>query len=363
MAGDQLGHRRLLERAGRQDRAFRVGRHGAAEQLVVQRGVDHRHGEQVHRERERVGAKTQAVGADPAVRERVRHRPGERPARVVDRRFLAAVVLVRAEQLLGEFAEHAPPQVEVVGLVPRGLAGRLEDADRDHLHHAAGVPDPRRVPPVQRERRRARRSVVPEQQRGDGHRRRPGAQVARVADGGPQPLFPPRGVLVRDRPADVHRVEVTAAGERQAGASAGRGPGRGPGQVGLGQPVDRAILEDGGRREVGHHVAVAAVAGAVAALWQQVRRDARHVEDGGRGLRAELEPDVRQRHRGRRPPRAGGEQRGAGNAGLRRVPRRGANRQLGPAGAHAGVDPQPLQLRGGALGGGAGGHRASISDN
>src|SRR5215475_3351427 len=157
--GGQLGDRRLVEGPGLQHGAFGVARDEIAEQVVVERRVDHHHGEQVHGEGERVGAEAEAVGADAAVVPGVRHCPGQRPAVVVDRGGLAAVVFGRAEEFLGELAEHAAPQVEVVALVPPRLAGRLEDAYRDNLVHPARVADQRRVPPVQRERRGARDAV------------------------------------------------------------------------------------------------------------------------------------------------------------------------------------------------------------
>ena len=190
LARGQLGDGGLVEGAGLQDGAFGVAFCQLAEQLVEQRRVDHHHGEQVKRERQRVGAEAEAVRADAAVAQRVRHRPGERPSVVVDGGALAAVVLVDAEQFLGELAEHAAPQVEVVRLVPRGLAGRLEDPDGDHLVHAAGVADPRRIPPVQRERRGARRAVMAQGQRAGGDGSRACGRVPRVSDGVAQRLAP-----------------------------------------------------------------------------------------------------------------------------------------------------------------------------
>jgi hypothetical protein len=218
-----------------------------AEQLVVERRVDHHRREQVERERERVGAEAEAVRTDAAVAQRVRHRPGERPSVVVDGGALAAVVLVGAEQFLGELAEHAAPQVEVIRLVPRGVAGRLEDPDGDHLVHAAGVADPRRVPPVQRERRGARRAVMAEGQRAGGDDRRARGRVPRVPDGVAQRrtatwLEFGGGELVRGGAADVDAVEEPAAGEGQVRAFTG--------QVRVKQPVGAAVLEDGGAGEL-----------------------------------------------------------------------------------------------------------------
>ena len=100
----QLGDRRLVEGTGFQHGALCVAFGQFAEQLVEQRRVDHYHREQVQRERERVGAEAEAVRADAAVAQRVRHRPGERPPVVVDGGALAAVVLVHAQQFLGELA-------------------------------------------------------------------------------------------------------------------------------------------------------------------------------------------------------------------------------------------------------------------
>jgi hypothetical protein len=122
VAGGHVRDRALVERPGRQHGALGVSRDRPAEQVVVNSSLDHDRGEQVHRERQRIGAEAEAIGADPAVGARRRHAPGERPAVVVDGRRLAAVVLVRAEQFFRVLAEHAAPQVEVVGLVPRRLA-------------------------------------------------------------------------------------------------------------------------------------------------------------------------------------------------------------------------------------------------
>jgi hypothetical protein len=122
VAGDQIRDRRLVERVPREHGALGVVRDRAAEQLVVNRGVDNDHDQQVHRERERIGSQAETVGADAALFARCRHAAGERPSGVVDRRGLAAAILVLAEQFLGVLAEHSPPQVEVVGLVPDGLA-------------------------------------------------------------------------------------------------------------------------------------------------------------------------------------------------------------------------------------------------
>jgi hypothetical protein len=218
-----------------------------AEQLIVERRVDHHRREQVERERERVGAEAEAVRADAAVAQRVRHRPGERPSVVVDGRALAAVVLVGAEQFFGELAEHAPPKVEVIRLIPRGLAGRLEDPDGDHLVYATGVADPRRVPPVQRERRGAHRAVIAEGQRAGGDDRRARGRVPRVPDSVAQRQAPVGlefggGELVRRGPADVNAVEEPAPGEGQVRAFTG--------QVRVKQPVGAAVLEDGGAGEL-----------------------------------------------------------------------------------------------------------------
>ncbi|HEY7265482.1 MAG TPA: hypothetical protein VH589_28865 [Trebonia sp.] len=70
MPRDQRGDRRLVEGPGLQHRALGVALRELAEQLVIQRRVDHHHGEQVHRVGERVGAEAEAVRADPAVRQR-----------------------------------------------------------------------------------------------------------------------------------------------------------------------------------------------------------------------------------------------------------------------------------------------------
>jgi hypothetical protein len=345
VTGGEFGDRGRVERAGRQHGAFGEGGDRAAEQLVVQRGVEHRHGQQVHRERERVGAEPEAVQPDAPVVQPGGHAAGERPAAVVDRRGLAAVVLVLAEHFLGELADHAAPQTEVVGLVPRGLAGRLEDADRDHLDQAARVRDAGGVTPVQREGRRARHPVVAQRQRADRHGGRAGAQVARVADRGAQALFAllavragqaRGGVLVGGRPADVDAVEEPAAGEGEPRAVTG--------QVGLDQPVGDAVLEDGGLGEIGDHVREAPVPCPVRPLRQQVRRQARDVHHAGRRLRVEFQGDVRQRDGRGRPPRRRREQRRARHPGLRRVLRRGADPQVVPAGVQVGVDAEPLPL-------------------
>ena len=72
----QFGDRGRVERAGFQHGAFGVALGELAEQLVVQRRVDHHHRQQVERERERVGTEAEAVGADPPVGERACHRRG-----------------------------------------------------------------------------------------------------------------------------------------------------------------------------------------------------------------------------------------------------------------------------------------------
>ena len=225
MAGGKLRDRRRVEGAGREHRSFRVSADEGAEQLVVGGRVDHRDGEQVHGERQRIDAEPEAVQPDTAGVPLGAHAAGERPAVIVDRRGLAAVIFVRAEQFLGELAEHAAPQVEVVGFVPRGLARRLEDADGHHLDQPARVGDPGGVTVVQREGRRAGYPVMAQRQRADGHGGRAGAQVARVSDRGAQPVLarltalPGCRVFVRGRAAHVHAVEETAASEGQSGVA------------------------------------------------------------------------------------------------------------------------------------------------
>jgi hypothetical protein len=122
MAGGQFRDRCRVEGTGREQYPFGVVPDEAAEQVVVHRGIDHGHGEQVHRERERIGAEPEAEQPYAAGAKFGRHAPGERPAVIVDRYGLAAVVFVGAEHFLGELAEHAAPQAEVVGQVPRRLA-------------------------------------------------------------------------------------------------------------------------------------------------------------------------------------------------------------------------------------------------
>jgi len=228
------------------------------EQLVEHPAVDHRHGEQVGGVGQRVDAEAQAPHPDLAPVQRGGHVPGERPGLVVHR---PRPVLFRGPaEFLVELAEHAPPQREVLPLVPGGLAGRLEHADRDHLVHPARVAHLGRVPPVHEERRPPGGRVEPERQRGDGQVGRAAGQVARVRDPGARVsrglTEPGGGVLVRGRLAGVHAVEVAAAGEREPGL----------GEVGLGQPVGGTVLEHGRGGQVPQRVRVAAVAGPVRPL-------------------------------------------------------------------------------------------------
>jgi hypothetical protein len=73
--GEQVRDGRLVEGTGLEHRSFGVVGDQVAEQVVIKRRVDHHHGEQVERERERVGAEAEAVRADAAVFQRVRHLP------------------------------------------------------------------------------------------------------------------------------------------------------------------------------------------------------------------------------------------------------------------------------------------------
>jgi len=73
--GEQFRDGRLVEGTGLEYRAFGVAGDHVAEQVVIKRRVDHHHGQQVERERERVGAQAEAVRADAAVFQRVRHLP------------------------------------------------------------------------------------------------------------------------------------------------------------------------------------------------------------------------------------------------------------------------------------------------
>ncbi|MGH3418893.1 MAG: hypothetical protein ACRDOD_04750 [Streptosporangiaceae bacterium] len=288
-----------------------------AEQRVEHVAVDHRHGEQVGGVGQRVDAEAQAPHPDLAPVQRGGHVPGERPGVVVHGALGAPA------EFLVELAEHAPPQREVLALVPGGLTGRLEHADRDDLVHPARVPHLGRVPPVQREPRPPTGRVEPERQRGDGQVGRAAAQVARVRDPGaragravlvpaglvPALLVPPGepggGVLVRGRLAGVHAVEVAAAGERQPGL----------GEVGLGQPVGGAVLEHCRGGQVRQCLRVAAVARPVRPLGQQ------RADRGGHriGRSREVELDVVQRDGPGGLPLRDGEQRGAGHPALVRV--------------------------------------------
>ena len=282
------------------------------EQLVEHPAVDHRHGEQVGGVGQRVDAEAQAPHPDLASVQRGGHVPGERPGLVVHR---PRPVLFRGPaEFLVELAEHAPPQREILPLVPGGLAGRLEHADRDHLVHPARVAHLGRIPPVHEERRPPGGRVEPERQRGDGQVGRAAGQVARVRDPGARVsrglTEPGGGVLVRGRLAGVHAVEVAAAGEREPGL----------GEVGLGQPVGGAVLEHGRRGQVPQRVRVAAVAGPVRPLGQRRCSQGRPGRGGqGGGRREELELDVVQRDRLGWLPLRDGEQRGAGHPALGRI--------------------------------------------
>jgi hypothetical protein len=191
------------------------------------------------------------------------------------------VVLVGAEQFLGVLAEQAAPEAEVVGLVPRGLAGGLEHADRDHLVQAARVADPAGLAVVQRERGGAGHAVVPEGQRAGGQGRRSPGEAEGAAEGGTETAVAARAerggrVLVAGRAGGVGAVEEAAAPEGQP--RSGRA-----GEVGLEQPVGRPVLEDRGGGERGRHVGVALVGGAVGAPRQQLRCQGRQVWGVRRG--------------------------------------------------------------------------------
>jgi hypothetical protein len=292
-------------------------------------------------------------GSAPRPRHQARTRPsaspsghglGQRPGGVVDRRLLAAVVLVRAEELLGVLAEQAAPQAEVVGLVPPRLARRLEDTDGDHLVQPARVADLAGRPVMERERRGACRPVVAQGQRARRHR--PGApgEADRAAERGPvgavagRDTAPGGDVLKAGLPAGVDPVEEPAAAEGQPRAVA-LAPA---GQVRLDEPVGGPVLEDRRRGERADHVAVALVPGAVRALRQRVRGEGRHVGKAGwRRLRTELQPDAVQRDRRGEPPGRRGEQRGAGQPEFGRVAGRGADRQIVAVTVQGGGEPEP----------------------
>jgi hypothetical protein len=319
----------------RQHAALGVAPRRQAEELVVHGTVDHGHGEQVGGVGQRVGPEAQAPDADLTAVERGRHVPGERPGVVVHR--AGPVILRTPAEFLVELTQHAPPQREVLPLVPRGVAGGLEHADRDHLVHPARVADLGRVPPVQQERGPPGGRVEPERQRADGQVGRAAAQVARVGDAGAQAgrfvqvarAEPAGGELVRGRLAGVDAVEVAAAGERQ------------PGQVGLCQPVGRAVLEHRRGGQVAQRGGVARVPGPVRPLGQQRGRD---LGPGRGGLRGELQLEVLQRDRPGGPPPGGGQQRGPGHPAAGRVAGGRGHGQVVTVLLQVGPDPQPVAL-------------------
>src|SRR5450755_4025569 len=94
-----------------------VGRHQAAKLRVEELRVEDEDGQQVDVQGQRVGA-----GPEPVTPQRpglpgAVQRGEERPALVVDRRLVTAVVLTGAEQFLGHFPGDGPPQAEVIGQV------------------------------------------------------------------------------------------------------------------------------------------------------------------------------------------------------------------------------------------------------
>ena len=207
---------------------------------------------------------TQWAWTCPAASARVRL-VGERPGVVVDRSAVGLVVFGFPAQLLGEFANDAAPQGEVVFGVPRLVAGRLEDADRQDLIHALGVADGGAVAAVQRKRHRACRSVVSQGQRAQGNVHRATCWVAGVADCGPEILRGDLaefvcGELVRDGIADVGAIEVGTATEHHMRARV---------QVCAQEAIRAAVLEDAGRGERGDGVGVGAVPRAVGPYRQQ----------------------------------------------------------------------------------------------
>lgn len=107
---------------------------------------------------------------------------GEGPRVVVDRSAAGVVVFWFPAEFLGEFADQAAPQGEVVTGVPRLVADRLEDTDRQDLIQACGVTDGGAVAAMQRKRRRAGRRVVSEGEGAEGDVDRAASRVAGVAD-------------------------------------------------------------------------------------------------------------------------------------------------------------------------------------
>ena len=349
LAGDGAVDDAGGELARGQDAPLGVTPQVPAEPGVEHVAVDHRHGEQVGGVGQRVGAQTQAPDADLAAVQCVGQLPGERPGIVVDGRAVAGVVLRAPAELLGELADHAPPQREVVLPVPGRLARGLEHAHRDDLVQAAGVADPGRVPPVQREGGPARPPVQPQGQRADGQVGRAAPQVARVGEALSQAgraragrararrglAQPCGGVLVCGRLAGVDAVEVPAVGEHQ--------PRGGGGEVRFGQPVGGAVLEHQRGGQLGQCLRIAAVARPVRAPRQERGRD---LGLGRYGV-AKLQADVPERDRDGRPPAGRGQQRGAGHPAARRVVPRGVDGQVVTVLGEVGADREPVTLAGG----------------
>ena len=116
------------------DRSFGVGVGELAEQLVIQRRVNRDYRQDVGGEGERINSDTQAEGVNLGGVEGSGKLVGEGPGVVVDRSMVGVVVFGVPTQLLGEFADDAAPQGEVVtrcSMVPRPPAGRPPRVEPD----------------------------------------------------------------------------------------------------------------------------------------------------------------------------------------------------------------------------------------
>lgn len=249
LTSEKRPQRAVTERHCRRHVTLAIRVHQAAEQLVVNVGVEHGDREQIDRQGHWVNPDPQASDADMFRRSSLGQALIGVPRLVIDR----LIMLLRlSEELFGVFADHALPQVKVTTFALLRVLCGLEHADGHDLVEPACMCHLRGIAPMQDTRRPPSSAVVADRQRADSERRSSPDERARITDSRAEwkiheirgkPASLPSSELVTDGLSHIDTIEIAPTAERQ--------PRRIAAKVDVHHPVHPPIVED---RRPGEHV-------------------------------------------------------------------------------------------------------------